>query len=68
MFNNLENDLCECMHWRQEHLSKRTWIMGVLFGGKPGKCRAKDMHGIDLNCSCVGFDHHVTLYTKSKLP
>lgn len=59
-----EKNICECMHWKHEHLSKRSWIMGVLFGGEPGKCNAKDIHGIDMHCQCEGFDAHIPIRDK----
>lgn len=64
--HNHKTNLCECSHWRYEHMTKRSWVMGVLFGNEPGKCRAKGLRGSEIDCQCEGFDLHVSLRDKGR--
>jgi hypothetical protein len=64
--HNHKTNLCECSHWRHEHMTKRSWIMGVLYGAVPSKCAAKGLWGEDANCQCEGFELHIPLRDKGK--
>lgn len=63
---NRKTNLCECSHWRHEHFSKRSWIMGVLFDSAPGPCRAKSSDGENTDCQCEGFVLHIPLRDKGR--